>query len=336
MPASKTVITEVVTGLALFGGTDPEVALTFVPREFVGVGGDTWDLLRTLAREGRHRAEFAAAWGNGQAFLRAPEGLRGRSPLLVEWKGGHRAPGDEVVPADLRVDHVYLISCKYLSRILINASPAHLFDRALAGGHGVKGSDWYVEVAPSAYQDLYEAVRLEMPADLGLPPFGADLTLEHRRRLKEWWAEAKWSVATDAAYRAFAGEVSRASAARWKQALVSVREREAMLWRLLRIGAAPYFVLGSAAGRSLRLRIATPWDWRQAFALRSFDVWGDDVGQPLVRWRAVVRERATGEDRPVEGHVEVRWSHGRFAQPPEAKVYLDTPHHRVPGYFPLG
>jgi hypothetical protein len=38
---------------------------------------------------------------------------------------------------------------------------------------------------------------------------------------------------------------------------------------------------------------------------------------------------------PVDGHVEVRWSHGRFCGPPEAKVYLDTPHQAVPGYFAL-
>jgi len=44
---------------------------------------------------------------------------------------------------------------------------------------------------------------------------------------------------------------------------------------------------------------------------------------------------ATGEDRTVEGHVELRWSHGRFGGPPEAKVYLDTPHHEVPGYHLL-
>ena len=37
----------------------------------------------------------------------------------------------------------------------------------------------------------------------------------------------------------------------------------------------------------------------------------------------------------MRGHVEVRWSHGRFCGPPEAKVYLDTPHADVPGYFPL-
>lgn len=34
--------------------------------------------------------------------------------------------------------------------------------------------------------------------------------------------------------------------------------------------------------------------------------------------------------------MEIRWSHGRFAQPPEAKVYIDTPTDELPGYFPIG
>ena len=61
------------------------------------------------------------------------------------------------------------------------------------------------------------------------------------------------------------------------------------------------------------------------------------AGQPKVEWVARYRTRdGTGETRSVRGHVEVRWSHGRFAQPPEAKVYLDTPIEQVPGYHPLG
>src|SRR3546814_17626461 len=79
----------------------------------------------------------------------------------------------------------------------------------------------------------------------------------------------------------------------------------------------------------------TPWDWRQAFELKRFDVWGDDPCQPQVRWQARVRGRAEGEEHVVDGHVQVRWSHGRFEKPPEAQLYLDTPHNRVPGYLPL-
>ena len=46
-------------------------------------------------------------------------------------------------------------------------------------------------------------------------------------------------------------------------------------------------------------------------------------------------DRDRGADRVIEGHVEVRWSHGKFGGAPEAKIYLDTPHHDVAGYEPL-
>jgi hypothetical protein len=108
-----------------------------------------------------------------------------------------------------------------------------------------------------------------------------------------------------------------------------------MLWRLLRLGAAPYYVLGTGPRDSLRLRVATPWDWRNAFDLRAFEVQAVSSGQARVDWWAEARGRRDGLEVRVDGDVEVRWSHGRFGGLPEAKVYLDTPHHRVPGYFPL-
>jgi hypothetical protein len=110
---------------------------------------------------------------------------------------------------------------------------------------------------------------------------------------------------------------------------------ETMLWRLLRIGSAPYFVLGSSSDRSLRLRIATSWDWRQHFQLIAISMEGQPGGQPRVGWEALVRDRSSQEVHSVVGHIEVRWSHGRFGGLPEAKGYLDTPHHLVPGYFRL-
>jgi len=62
---------------------------------------------------------------------------------------------------------------------------------------------------------------------------------------------------------------------------------------------------------------------------------GQSGGQPRVGWEAVVRDRTSHEVHSVMGHVEIRWSHGRFGGLPEAKGYLDTPHHLVPGYFAL-
>jgi hypothetical protein len=334
VPAARTEVTELVTGLGMLGRfDDPVEAVRARPSEVANVDAEVWDRLAESVEAPAHRHHVFAAWANGEAFLRADQGLRGRRPLVVEWKGPQRAPGDEVVPADLRVDHVYLVSCKYLSQILVNASPSHVFEHLLRGGPRATAGDWYAEVAPDAYQELYGAVRAELPGDLRLPPYAADLTPAHRLTLRSMLADRHWPLAVQPLARQWACEVGRASAARWRAALDGKREQEAMLWRLLRIGSAPYFVLGTADRRTLRLRIATPWDWRRAYELKRFDVAGDDAGQPVVRWTASVRVRDTGEDREVAGHVEVRWSHGRFGGFPEAKAYLDTPHHRVPGYI---
>ncbi len=332
MPSAKTEITEIVTGLAISGA--PTVESGLAARAVANVGEEVWERLVALEREGAHRQEFAAAWANGQAFLAADEGLGGRAPQVVEWKGPSQAPGDEVVPADLRVDHVWLVSCKYLSKVLANAAPARLFERGLAGGPSRTAGDWYEEVASDAYQALFAQVRLELGTRASLPPHAADLTAAHRAELRAY-LDGGWSPDTHAAYRTLAVEVGKASADRWKRTLAKKADAEAVLWRLLRIGSAPYFVLGAQRDRNLRLRVMTPWDWRQAYELKRFDVWGDDAGQPQVRWQALVRDRRTTDEVTVDGHVEVRWSHGRFGKPPEAKVYLDTPHHRVPGYVEL-
>ena len=334
MPALRTEITEIVTGLGMLGAIDAEAALRSRPPELCNVPEAVWCRVRDSVRDGTYRQEFAAAFGNGAVFLTARDALRGRRPIAIEWRGPGRAPGDNAVPADLHVDHVYLVSCKYTSQILRNASPSSLFERGLAGAQGEQSGDWYELVAADAYQSLYEEARADLGPGAGLPPRARDLTPAHRLLLKR--ALADKSVGRGGpAYRELADRVAGASADRWRESLATKADRERMLWRLLRMTAAPYFVLGTADGRSLRVRVETPWEWRLRHDLRRFDVWAGEAGQPVVHWKAVVRDRTGGGDVDVDGHVEVRWSHGRFAQPPEAKVYLDTPHHRVPGYVPI-
>ncbi len=389
--------TELGTGLGMLGLPSMDHALETRTPVMRSLSPEDWDRLALLRAGGAYDAEFHAAWENGQAFLAARDGLRERRPEVVEWKGAVRAPGDEVAPIDLRIDHVYLVSCKYLSKILFNVSPAHLFDHLLVGGQNrrgrLAGGDWFAEVAPRQYQQLYEIVRqavrdgggsdasaiggrrgpgagagkggvtagaqplpgfgagagVEVPGAGGttvaadragavlrqLPAQAVDLTSTERAAMAEW-LRSGWPDHAKAAYEELSDEVAEASVARWRASLApGGGAGEAMLWRLLRMGGTPYFVLGSSETRPLRLRIATPWDWRQVYSLVHLEIFAQPGGQPRVGWTASVCQRASGEVHQVSGHVEVRWGHGRFSGPPEAKGYLDTAHHLVPGYFPL-
>lgn len=321
------------TGLGTLGYESVAEAIAARPAEMVSVSPETWELLRRAHDGGALAASFDQAWSNGVAFVQAQEGLRGRRPIVIEWKGSLRAPGDEVAPIDLRIDHVYLISCKYLSKITINASPGHLFQRLLRGPHGIRGGDWYAEVAPEEYQHLYETVLDELewkdlPTEVGV------LSQAQRKRLAEALSSG-WPPAALGLYERLSSVVAQRTAEQWQEALTSIAQSEAMLWRILRMGSAPYFVLGTSPAGPLRVRVATPWDWRVSFRLRRFECVPQEGGQSRVGWAATVEDRNAATRHIVRGHVEVRWSHGRFSGNPEAKVYLDTPHANVPGYFPL-
>lgn len=329
MPSERTVVTELATGLGMAGYDDPDVIIRRRPAAFTNLTEDDWERLTELRGSGAYDSDFRAGFLNGLAFLRAPSALRGRRPRIIEWTGGRRPPGDEVVPSDLRVDHVYLVSCKYLSRILHNPSPARLIEGVLTQVPVEDLSDWYHRVAPMEYQELYEACVDATPGE-ALPRLAADLVSAQRRRLAEA-LRGGWPTDAVPVYARLCEVVSEATADAWKSR-VTKRNAEAFVWRLLRIGSAPYFILGTSPLGSMRLRIDTPWDWRQAFRLRQFRVEPQRGGQPRVRWEAAYEVRRTGEERSVHGHVELRWSHGRFGQPPEAKVYLDSAHEDVPGY----
>lgn len=332
MPSPRTTITELSTALGMLGAPTITEALHEKPPELAGVDEPTWDLLRALERDAAYARDFYAGFVNGRAFLASPEALAGRRPRLVEWTGGRRPPGDEVVPSDLRIDHVYLVSCKYLSHILHNPSPARLVEGLLTRVAVDDRSDWYQRVAPDQHRALYEAA-VRGSGTVGLPAAPDDLGKDERRRLAAA-LRGGWPAEANAPYEELCAAVSQETARRWRERVASAGAEE-MLWRLLRIGSAPYFILGADERGFVRLRIATPWDWRQEFRFRALAIEPQPGGQPRVGWTATYEARSSGVPAEVRGHVEVRWSHGRFGQRPEAKVYLDTRPQEVPGYHPL-
>jgi hypothetical protein len=332
MPNDRTMVTELATALGTLPYTNVGDALADRPAA-LHVGPSIWAQLDGLHRDGRFAESFAVAFDNGKELLCAPDGLCGRTPRIIEWTGGRRPPGDEVAPVDLRIDHVYLVSCKYLSENISSPSPARLFDGLLATSSGWDRGDWYETVAPEQYQALYRAC-VGASGCTSLPQRASDMTSDQRRQLRRALPGRAYPPEAREPYQALCDVVSVRSAQRWNDRLAH-EDSERMLWRLLRIGNAPYFLLGADGHRTVTMRIGTPWDWRQEFTLRTLEIGPAIAGQPRVDWRAIYVDRATRAKRSILGHVEIRWSHGKFAQPPEAKVYLDTPTDEVPGYYAL-
>jgi hypothetical protein len=333
MPSDKTLVTELATALGMVGLSTVDEVLAAEPASLSTLDAATWSRLGELNRSALHADAFAAGFANGQAFLAADDALAGRIPRRIEWTGGRKLPGDEAVPLDLRIDHVYLVSCKYLSKVLANASPARLAEGHLTFRRLDDRRDWYERVAPAEYQALYRA-SLDAVGATDFPSAVTDLRVVDRQRLSPLLDGRSWPDGTQGEYREFCRAVSTETARIWKS---SLRRSEwmAMLWRLLRIGSAPYYVLGSDGRDSMRFRVDTPWDWRQHYSLETFEIEAQEYGQPRVGWAAGYVDRHLGRRCEVRGHVEIRWSHGRFRQRPEVKIYLDTPHADVPGYNPL-
>lgn len=156
--SDTTRITELVTGLGMLGGDHPLTMLPVAPGELRNVDA-TWDGLveswddparprsmppsRTVASSSRHPGRAAST----------------PAPATVEWTGPQRSPGDEVAPVDLRVDDVYLVSCKYLSGQDHDERLARPRLRAAADRRPRWRSnvDWYRHVAAAEFDRLWSA-----------------------------------------------------------------------------------------------------------------------------------------------------------------------------------
>lgn len=335
MPDVRTEVTEIVTGLAMLGYQSVERALEVRPRHITHVDEAVFERLEAAWASGRYAGDFATAWDNGSAFARSPLGLRGRPPWTLEWKGHHKPASKaiETIPADLRVDHVYLVSCKYGSRILHNAGPTALFDHRLAAAGPVARSDWFETVASEAFRGVWQPVFDQLGLPLTATP--STTTNDQREQLKLALADDPIDTSS-AAYIEFVAETSVRTAERWRARLGGATGRSELYWRMLRMQAAPYFVLGARHdGSPLRYRIDAPWDFQRRYQVRSFDITAGRRGQPSVDWTAQVVDRESATVVAVSGHVEIRWSHGKLNGAPEAKVYLDVDPTDVPGYDPI-
>ena len=342
-PNPRTLVTELGTGLGITGiyGNIGDALDNGPPPTLLNVRDTEWRNLIDASEEDQWKQLIAQAFSNGRYFLQAEDGLGGILPRRVEWQGPKKTVGDESVPADLRVNRVYLVSCKYDSKISHNASPHRVFELLLSTGHKRQGN-WFLTVAPDEFQSLYAAVKDEIdPNGCELPDQVQDLNPAQKKRIKSELNGGCWPGSTGKCYVAFSNVVSQQSAERWKQKFKGQdRERihkrkTLMVHRLIRLCPCPYFILGLKGKQPLRLRVDSPWDWNQRYKLLDFYISSSDAEQPKVDWGFAYEDKCLSDQGEIKGHVEVRWSHGHFNGAPEGKIYLDTDLHQIPGYHLL-
>ena len=338
-PSTRTNVSEIVTGLGMAGIQSllSEDLFARLPSSVLNVGVSEWQEIAIAFRNGNLAEEFKLAFDNGEYFLNSDVGLRGRQPYRIEWKGVHRSIGDETIPTDLRVNWVYLVSCKYNSKVLHNASPKRLF-KGLLGDKEGKSENWYESVAYKEFHALYANLRKELLHQrINLPEEIQQLTPNDKKKIGNA-TKRVWPDSLKDQYVEFSNLVSFHTIRIWKENLATKRKRQQITHRLIRLCPCPYFVLGSSrskSSKSVRLRIDSPWDWNQRFELLDFEVHHVETGQPRVDWKFFYKDKESLIQSEIKGHVEIRWSHGRFNGNPEAKVYLDSEFQQVPGYNPL-
>ena len=340
---------EIVTGLGMLGFATIEEALGSTPPEqLVGVDEGAWsetksDLERALSG-GKYKEVCRQAWKNGEIFRHSKDVLRGRLPNRIEWGVEWRAPqqqkGWEFLPPKfhLRVDRDFFIRCNYARKPLYNKSPSHLF-KGLLERRERQSLNWFSYVADDEYRQFYEKVRrvVEQAKSESLPKRPEDLTKHHRKIIGEV-CDNQWPPELKDSAKNFFTLVAKKTVEIWESCILSKRAKEKLtkeklLWRMLRLSSCPYFVLGYHKN-PIRLIVGTPCDWRKDFEIIEMNFSHERSVQANVNWSAQVLDRQKKCERCIKGHVEIRWSHGRFSTP-EAKIYLDTPHNEVPGYYPL-
>lgn len=333
MVSKKTKISELSTGLGTLGFTTLAVALdrNRPPEEMKGVSPAIWMDLKSWYSENLEGNLFSDSFEHGKYFLNSKHGLNNTKPFEVSWTGPERVRDQDLPPADLVVNRLHSISCKAQSKILRNPSPTSLFRSALASSRG--GTDWYEEIAPVEYSDLLVAATRCLSLK-NFPSRPSDLAQAQRIKLKVL-LERHWPSDMSAEVQRFVTAVSQRSSDSLASCLRKPSDRTSFYLRLLRHSDSPYFLLGSQGGSALRLRVDTKDEFCNRFSVQSFRIEPDDRGQPQVKWSAEIKSLKRPQSEIVRGHIEIRWSHGKFRQAPESKIYLDTPMISLPGYTTL-
>ena len=288
----------------------------------------------------RFRGEFAGSKHQGlyHRLYRLGLALRKGYPLFgnvaeLEWYGPRPQAKTTTASIDLMVANTP-VSVKAGSNVVRNFSPYNLFISLPQGSAEAQNADhWYLQHAPSEYQELHSLVR--SAGLMNLPPeavtFEQEATRQERKMVQETIRGLPRDMATrfQELYLNVCYEVAERSAELFNDNLrgsLEGKTRSAVLEGIVRhffrMDVGEYILAGIEAGKPFAVVVPqlTKWksDWR---IMRVEAVPNLKRKQSVVDILVTYKSQADKTTTSSKFHVQIRWSHGKFCGNPEAKLY---------------
>jgi tRNA A-37 threonylcarbamoyl transferase component Bud32 len=331
MPTPRTECTELSVGFGILAVENLlELKQSQVEKYFEG----------TLSKEkyDRFREEFP----NNEALYRQMYnvglGLRAiyspyKKVSSLKWAGPQQQAVTTAAAKDLIVVNTP-VSVKENSDVVHNPSPYNLFETIPSGQVKAQSSEnWYLEQAPQEYQELYSFVRSKgldyLPEDVS--EFEQSIKGRERKPIK--YVIKQFSDGEKQAFKhlylRMCHQVARVSADIFNNnysASMLGRSSNAVLEQItrhfFRMNAVDYILGGIDKNNAFAVIVPELTRWKREWIIT--DVIAEpelDREQSRVQFLVHYKNRNSGITYTAEFHTQIRWSHGKFQNNPEAKLY---------------
>lgn len=340
MPTPKTECTELSVGFGLLSLDPLKISApqienywvdTLTPKKFN-------EFLRKFTTEEAYYRRFYAIGVN----LRHSHKLF-TNITTVRWEGPQQQASSVTIPIDLLAANTP-ISVKADSHVVCNRSPYILFVSDPGGTlTPTRAENWYTVVAPDLYQSLYELAR-DMTG-LNLPTSVIEYHQTVRGTSRKHLGKVIQTFSTvdteqfNQLYTPFCHEVAQQSAEIFNRTLNQSLDgpirnaiAENIIRRFFRLGDSEYVLCGLDGNNDFGVTVPALTSWkRSGWNFKRLIAQPDLLrGQSVVNFELVVEERNKRKEHSFPFHAEIRWSHGKFAGNPEAKLYKEFAWTEVP------
>lgn len=334
MPTPKTECTELSVGFGLLGLDPLETSVERIASYWAG----------TLSPKkfGEFKVEFTQEESYYRRFYAIGLNLRRSHKLFkttsmtsVRWEG----PQQQARSVSMAKDLIFAntpVSVKDESNIVLNPSPHILFISIPSGTpHPTKSENWYLTVAPDAYQSLYSFARQLCVLDLpdSIEKYHKVIRKPQRKRFQ---AAIKSLATADAVafknqYVSFCHEVAQKSAdfftrtlSQWLSGSLKNSVSENIIRNFFRLSDSEYVLCGLDGKVDFGVILPDITTWKRNWGLKQVIAQpGLSREQSVVNFEVVVEDKGKRKEYSLPFHAQVRWSRGKFGGNPEAKLYKD-------------